>query len=277
MNSQLNDLHTFCLKIAKLDFKQKFLQLAEHFLGVKYGPWQNGSSIEALDDLKYDFSILDCVTYAEVVLALLKVNPEQNLPAFANDFEKYLRNIHYAKGIPSFLHSNHFFCIDWIQNNNFLVQDITKDLWPHTEVAQTEIDRPTWFARHAVNGGNALPEQIQQLLKPQTSIIPYIKTEDLLNNYAQFVDVFPEYCLITIVRPNWDIRERIGTHLNISHLGFAFKDQIQKQIKFYHATIIAHKVVQQTLQEYMQAHIDSPTIRGINVLAIKPEFYNARE
>ena len=98
----------------------------------------------------------------------------------------------------------------------------------------------------------------------------------MLNNYAHYVQIFPEYCIVNIVRPNWNLIEKIGTHLNISHLGFAIKDATAQQLKFFHATSEKQKVVQETLHVYMQRQQNSPTIRGINVLAISPGFDHAR-
>lgn len=279
MNEQLPILHELCLRIANLDSKERLQILAEFFLNNKYGPWANGSGLETLDDFNYNLSILDCVTYVEVVLALFKVEPTASYAAFVNAFENMLRHIHYVNGKPNFLSSNHFFCVDWIENNKYLVDDLTATLTKNFKVAETIIDKLTWFKRHDVNKDRPqnFTESIQQQLAPLVSRVPYIETQELLTEYPRFVSVFPEYSLVTLVRPNWDITERIGTHLNISHVGFAIKDQPNSQLKFFHSTIEKSKVVQETLESYMQRHQESATIRGVSVLAISPGFYHARQ
>lgn len=278
MNEQLPILHELCLRIAKRDFKERLQILAEFFLNCKYGAWANGTGLESLDDFNYDLATLDCVTYVEVVLALLKTAPQTSYSNFIADFENLLRHIHYVNGKPSFLASNHFFCIDWIANNKYLVEDITHSLSKDVKTAETMIDKLTWFKRHKVNQGKELEfsELIQKQLIAQQSIVPYITTEEILDTYPQMVQKFPEYCMVSLVRPNWDLTDKIGTHLNISHVAFVLKDLPAQELKFYHATIEQNKVVQETLQSYMQRHVASPTIRGINVCAISPGFHHAR-
>ncbi|HSX20910.1 MAG TPA: N-acetylmuramoyl-L-alanine amidase-like domain-containing protein, partial [Gammaproteobacteria bacterium] len=268
MNEQLPELHALCLKIANQDFKTRLQSLCEYFLGINYGAWRNGSSIEALDDFNYDLNTLDCVTYAEVVLALAKSDPHADYMTFVRRFENMLCHIHYNKGIPSFLASNHIFCIDWIENNKYMVEDMTQNLSATVKIAETQIDKLAYFMRHKINAANSaeLPESVQSQLAKRISTVPYIETEDLLNNFAQYMAKFPEYCIVNIVRPNWDLTERIGTHLNISHLGFCIKDNVADDLKFYHATSEKLKVVQETLDVYMLRQQSSPTIRGINVL-----------
>ncbi len=78
--------------------------------------------------------------------------------------------------------------------------------------------------------------------------------------------------MVVIVRPNWDIRDRIGTHLNISHLGFAIKDSQQNDLHFLHATSEKQLVVRETLGSYLQRQLSIPTIRGIEILAMNLDF-----
>lgn len=279
MNEQLPILHELCLRIANLDSKERLQILAEFFLNIQYGPWKNGSALETFDDFNYDLAVLDCVTYVEVVLALFKVQPPASYAAFVSSFEKMLSHIHYNNGKTNFISSNHFFCVDWIENNKYLVEDITTTLTKNAKIAETTIDKLTWFRRHNVNKdiSDDFPENIKQKLAPVISRVPYIETQELLTEYPRFVAAFPDYSLVTLVRPNWDITERIGSHLNISHVGFAIKDQANAQLKFFHSTVEKSKVVQETLDVYMQRHQDSPTIRGFSVLAISPGFYHARQ
>lgn len=272
MNELLKKLHNHAMQLADAKSASRLLGLCEFFLGTKYGAWQHGTTIESLDDFNYDLTALDCVTYVEVVLALLKTKPSSDFDLFTQAFLRHLRHIHYANGIPNFLNSNHFTCIDWIVNNKYILEDMTSLLPCQTQVASTQIDKLTWFKRHKINANNLqdFPEHVKERLAIQESQVPYIETAVLLQEYAKFMDLLPEYCVLNLVRPNWNLVEKIGTHLNISHMGFAIKDSMNAQIKFYHATIESMSVVVENLDQYMQRHVKSPTIGGVNILAISP-------
>lgn len=282
MKQQLPELHQLCLKLKNVEFKQRLETLVQYFLGVVYGPWQDGSCLDSLDDFNYDLARLDCVTYVEVVLALVKTEPDSDLSMFITQFENLLRMIHYANGKPTYLARNHIHCLDWIENNKFILDDITRTISNNYQLAITTIDKLSWLKRQKpAQNLIEFPAAVADLLPLKESQVPYITTEDLLENYQHYVNIFPEYSVVNIVRPNWDLTEKIGTHLNISHLGFAIKEYETgatkaKNIKFYHATSEKLKVVQETLDVYMQRQQASPTIRGINVLAISPGYFHAR-
>jgi hypothetical protein len=267
MNSQLKLLHELCLKLDPNEIKVRLIALCDAFLGCKYGPWQDGTSLESIDDFKYELDKLDCVTYPEVVLALAKVKPVVDIDAFISNFEAILAKLHYANGITNFKSRNHFVCLDWIPNNKYMVEDITCALSSDTKIATALIDKANWM-RHTKNF-------ILENTPIVQASVPYIETDYLLEKYNNFITQFPEYCIVNIVRPNWDLTAKIGTHLNISHLGLAFKNSQSNDIDFYHSTSERMQVVKETLQIYMQRFKDSPTIRGINVLAISPGYANA--
>lgn len=268
MNLQLQKLYDLCLKLDVNDLKSRLIALCDIFLGCKYGPWQDGASLESLDDFKYQLDQLDCITYPEVVLALAKTKPIRNSSDFVAVFENTLAQMHYANGIMNYKSRNHFMCLDWIPNNKHITNDITCGLAINTKQAVALIDKANWMRIKK-------DFTLENTPAVETSI-PYIETNFLLENYQDLIKKFPEYCIVNIVRPNWDLISTIGTHLNISHLGFAFKNSETNDIDFYHATSERMQVVKETLQVYMQRYQDSPTIRGINVLAINPGYSDAR-
>jgi hypothetical protein len=277
MNAVLLKVQNLCLQLKGQPLSLRLHTLAEFFLGTDYGPWSDGSSIESLDDFNYQLNLLDCVTFVEVALALAKTKPTDSFPEFSKSFEKLLALIHYANGVTNFASRNHFMCMDWIANNKFIVEDITLSLSANTKIASAEIDKAAWTKKHNLYKDiNAdLPPKIADKFKPYTSRLPYIETTEFLANTSKFKDNFPEYCIVNIVRPNWEMRDKIGTNLNISHLGFAFKDPKTKDLSFYHATSEKKRVVKESLEDYLVRYQDSPTIKGINVLVISPGFYNA--
>lgn len=272
MKEQLIELQQICLDLAEHPLLHRLQQLCKHFLGTAYGPWQDGTSLESLDDFNYDLKTLDCVTFVEVVLALAKTRPFTNFDQFKAEFESILRSIHYAGSTPNFLSRNHFMCCDWIPNNKFIVEDITTSICPNFKIADTNINKLAWVKRQPIMATNQISNQEAGLLAPTESRIPYIESLEFLDNVPNYTNVFPDYSIVNIVRPNWDLTERIGTHLNISHLGFAFKDHVQNELQFYHSTIDRQMVVQETLVGYIHRFLSTPTIRGFDVLAISPGY-----
>ncbi len=77
----------------------------------------------------------------------------------------------------------------------------------------------------------------------------------------------PNGAIIEIVRPNWDLTKQIGTHLNISHLGFAFWQQ--GNLIFRHASSEARQVTETPFIHYLKKAKKSPTIKGINIQVLK--------
>jgi len=76
----------------------------------------------------------------------------------------------------------------------------------------------------------------------------------------------PDGSIIEIVRPNWDLTKEIGTHLHISHLGFAFRTH--QGLVFRNASSTLHKVADVPLDQYLQEASKNPTIKGIMVLKV---------
>jgi len=92
-----------------------------------------------------------------------------------------------------------------------------------------------------------------------------------LNNFI--FNQLPELFILEIVRPNWDLTEKIGTHLNVSHLGFAFKKKSKPENKndqwiFRHASSEEKKVVDVSLENYLKRYLHHETVKGINVQEI---------
>jgi len=66
-----------------------------------------------------------------------------------------------------------------------------------------------------------------------------------------------------IVRPNWNLQDKIGTNLHISHLGFIIWQDNQPY--FRHASSESKKVVNVSLKSYLKDMLKSPTIKGVNI------------
>jgi hypothetical protein len=97
--------------------------------------------------------------------------------------------------------------------------------------------------------------------------VPYIPLTALFGpGGGQIFDRIPSGSVINVVRPNWDLVAQIGTHLNISHQGFAVRKN--GLLYFLEASEVLEKVAMVPMADYLREYLDSPTIKGIDVLVI---------
>ena len=113
-----------------------------------------------------------------------------------------------------------------------------------------------------------------RLIRTETEKVPYIPLNKLfIDGKKPDLKLFsqiPQGAIIEIVRPNWDLRAKIGTALNISHLGFAiWKGQV---LYFRQASSERGKTVDIPLVSYLQKALSSPTIKGINIQTVIPTY-----
>ena len=73
----------------------------------------------------------------------------------------------------------------------------------------------------------------------------------------------PDSTIVEIVRPNWNLEKLIGTNLHVSHLGFVV--HTEQGVMYREASSVKAKVVDIPLIDYLQAYINSSTIKGINL------------
>lgn len=242
--------------------KQKISSLCEYFLNADFGDLPNGSDLFSADDFSYQLDLFDCVTYVETILAFALCDASKSVSEFQKQFEENLKKIRYKDGYPSFINRNHFMSLDWLPNNSWMLQDITAKLIDNPEMATAQIDKSGWLKKH---------KNMSHFVAPDISIkeatVPYIKLTFVIDNYNQFCTMCPDFFIANIVRPNWDLVEQIGTHLNISHLGLAIK-QADSTLRFFHSSIIPKKAVSIDLKDYLIQYLDSPTIKGINLCQV---------
>ena len=233
----------------------------------------------------YRLDAFDCQTFVETVLAL---SAADSAPNFAN----CLRHIRYHSGNIAFTQRFHFLSPDWNQNNQQrqLIQDITPDILdqhqhPVYQYARAQINVPNWyrhFDKRKIRLCHASRQQAQQALKriqrlgqtlaTTTSTVAYIPFSVLFDKQGQannfIFEQIPNGAIIEIVRPNWDLTETIGTHLNISHLGFAIREH--GELYYYQALASAGQVVNPRLVDYLKGILKQPSIKGINIQRVSP-------
>lgn len=260
---------------------------SEQFLGHPYALGALGEGPRARFDQNplYRTDAFDCETYVDTVIALARAH---NIA----EFQHNIRHIRYRNGHVSFVDRNHFTCLDWNHNNQHqgIVTDITTSLRdandsPTANMAHAIIDKPNWYQHFSlaiIRLHHSTPtERAQRLaelkrkglhLKRETSTIPYIPLTALFDQSGhpntQLFNQIPNAAIIELVRPNWDMEQQIGTHLNVSHLGFAiWKNGV---LLFRHATSTENHVVEVPLIDYLRETQKSPTIKGINVQVVNP-------
>ncbi len=231
----------------------------------------------------YRMDAFDCETYVDTVLALAFSNKP-------NQFKYCMNQVRYQNGQISFINRNHFTCLDWNQNNQQkgFIKDITASIHNQknrsvAKYAHALINKPEWYAHMTtriirLNNNNSL-EQAKRLnalkrrgnkLKIDTSALPYIPLSVLFDkqgnpNYYLFNQI-PNAAIVEIVRPNWDLTKEIGTHLNVSHLGFViWKNNV---LLFRQASSTYNSVVDIPLIDYLAEAKKSPTIKGINIQVV---------
>ncbi len=228
----------------------------------------------------YRTDAFDCETYVDTVLALALAHD----PA---DFKQCIRRIRYQDGRVSFIHRNHFTCLDWNKNNQKqgFLKDITttfhdKNGHSVAKMANALVDKPSWyqhFSTTIIRIKNPSPTEHAKRLAslkekgshlPRTlSSIPYIPLTALFSKTGEantyLFNQIPNGAIIEIVRPNWDLEQQIGTRLNVSHLGFAIR--INDTLIFRAATSINQRIMDVPLIDYLQETRKNPTIKGINI------------
>ena len=270
-----------------LDMPTRIVTISTQFLGKPYLLGALGEGIQGDYDQMplYRADAFDCETYVDTVLALALAND-------LNQFQQCINQVRYHDGHVSFIERNHFTGLDWNKNNQYqgFGKDITttfldKHQKPVVQLAHALIDKPSWYHHmstaairlHTAESidkakrlaslkqeGNQLPRVI--------STVPYIPLTALFDNTGKanvyLFNQLPHAAIIEIIRPNWDLSHEIGTHLNVSHLGFVVWD---KHTLLYRSASSAHGgVVDVPLIAYLRETLKSPTIKGINVQIVVP-------
>jgi hypothetical protein len=261
----------------------RLARISAEFLGSPYLLGPIGEGLESPYDQfpRYRMDAFDCETFVTTVMALAF---SKNVVEFADN----LRRIRYSGDSTDYLQRNHFTDLDWNLNNakKGYVRDFTESIRDEkgqavTKIATAIIDKPTWYQFHSKSNirlNHAVSDdKLQTLLadlrgkgaslaKTQVSV-PYVPFTALFNernepNLYLFSQI-PDAAIVEIVRPNWDLQKKIGTNLNISHLGFVFWEH--GNLLFRQASSQYGWVVDVPLIRYLQEARKSPTIKGIHI------------
>ncbi|PHQ79500.1 MAG: hypothetical protein COB66_06710 [Coxiella sp. (in: Bacteria)] len=281
------ELYKEVAKIGQDDIKKRIIHFSERFLGRPYAIGALGEGERGLFDQNplLRFDRFDCLTYVNTVLAL-------SLSQNYCELMHYMKRINYYDGVARYSNRFHFTSYDWnLQNQaqgfltDYTANIVDAEGVPLMVTAKTLIDKPAWFqhrsladiklVRHVTDDEGqqllaSLQQQADNLSKSDVSI-NYVPTKSLFDKQGKVIaavlNQIPNASIIEIVRPNWDLRTKIGTHLHVSHIGFAI--HTDAGFIFRQASEIEGGVIDVLLADYLYQRIDSPTIRGINIQKIK--------
>lgn len=284
-DGRIKELYENFLPKHTLSFSERVVAVSKLFLGRPYVLSALGEGLEGLYDQRplYRLDVFDCVTFVNTVLSIVKAYDLQS-------FKKYLIKYAYMNGEVSYFTRNHFMSCDWNVNNaqQGLVRDITSEIAgeDNIKIAATTIDKPAWFEHHGlghIHLASSLDRYKQQTLlqdlkalatkarkrRIETSYLPIPAMFDAQKKPIKTIfERFPDVCLIEIVRPDWNVKSKIGTNMNVSHVGFAIRDYNTGRLILRHASQVQKCVVDVSLQEYLLERLPSPTIKGINIQAL---------
>lgn len=228
-------------------------------------------------DPLYRFDRFDCTTYVETVLALAKAQSFK-------EFEFLMDQIRYKDGVVTFVTRNHFPSLDWIPNNQWLLEDITMKVSADFQIANALIDKKNWFGKltiDAIQGINASEEEKLRLLKdlkqegvtilPEPANIAFVALENVFQDGKVNQDILeniPSGVVINIVRPNWNLQRIIGTNMNVSHQGILIR--LGNRLLFRHASGTNKEVVEVDFIDYLRPYLNSETVKGFNVQQVMP-------
>lgn len=238
------------------------------------GPLGEGEQGRFDQDPLYRFDAFDCTTYVETVISLA-------LSQEVNGFENKMEIIRYENGEVDYLKRNHFPSLQWVPNNikNGLFKEINHLILPASErkMAEAVINLPSWLNAikiEEIKAPLATLEERQNLLEelhghaadysPIIARIEYLPIAVLLTKPHVLKNI-PNGSVVNFVRPNWDLTDVIGTHMNVSHQGFIF--QVKSGPILRHASTTG-KVKEESLLEYLKKFENHATLKGIHLLQL---------
>jgi hypothetical protein len=250
--------------------------LTHYFLGKPYLSNPQGEGAESVFDQAPLFRLdgFDCVTFVNNVLALA-------LSHNASEFHHNIVRLNYYNSTPTFDNRFHFISSDWNPQNqkNNIIRDATHEILDENNqciavIAEGELDKPNWFLKKSCHETAARAEILKQCaakFQKEYVRVPYLPLSRLFDRTHQenlfLFDQIPSPSVIEIVRPNWNLYDKIGTNLQVSHMGFSIRTS-SGAIVLRHASSEQQCVVEVLLSEYLKHYLDSPTIKGINVQSI---------
>ncbi len=247
------------------------------FVGLPYGaggPLGEGETGRYDQDPLYRFDTFDCTTFVETIVSLA-------LTSNVDQFEDMMDKIRYENGEVDYLKRNHFPSLQWIPYNveNGLLEEINDQVLARSEqkLAEAVISLPGWLKKiklEEIKVPMASVEEKQFLLQelrslaanysPVTARLMYLPINTLVANPALLKRI-PHATIVNFVRPNWDLTDLIGTHMNVSHQGLIFR---KRDGLFLRHASTTGKVKDELLLDYLKKFENHPTLKGIHLMQV---------
>lgn len=204
------------------------------YLGARYVNDPLGEGVAPDTDPLIRTDAFDCTTFVETALADGDVNR--------------LTRIRYRDGTVGFENRNHFIETDWLTNNSDLERNVSGE-YGNTALRHVVIDKSAWFRR---------VHHMDITVAPVTTDLEYIPYAELgnINNTEPLVVLF--------VVDDADMRDKIGTDLAVTHMGFLMPGGTLR-----HASSVAGHVIDTDFYEYVSARRQNSNNLGITLLEIK--------
>jgi hypothetical protein len=252
---------------------------SQKFIGLPYGdggPLGEGENGRYDQDPLYRFDTFDCTTFVETTVSLA-------LSRDVDEFENKMDEIRYENSQVDYLTRNHFPSLQWIPNNikNGLLKEINHLILPssETKTAEAVIDLPGWLKKIKINEikvpaatqmeRESLLEELRSYASQYTPIVArlnYLPVATLVAK-PQVLKLIPNGAIVSFVRPNWDLTDAIGTHMNVSHQGIIFQKKNGTYLR--HASSSSEKrVMEVPLFDYLKKFENHPTLKGIHLMQV---------
>lgn len=208
--------------------------IGTEYVGAKYIMNPLGEEKSPDTDPVFRTDAFDCMTLIETALA--------------NGDKNKLTRIRYKDGNIDIINRNHFMETDWLKNNADIVENISKEFGT-TAIKTITIDKKSWFKKIY---------NINTDFKPETVHLEYLP----INNINKIQNSEP--LIVLFLKDNPNIRNKTGTDLTVTHIGFLLPNGILR-----HASRTQRQVVDTDFYEYIIKRKQNKNNIGIILLKIK--------
>jgi hypothetical protein len=148
-------------------------------------------------------------------------------------------------------------------------------------LARALIDKPRWYSMMK-ESNLQLKEDLSaaekaarvrawrregEAFRAQEATLDYIAFEEFFADGHPNVRLaagIPSGSIVNIVRPNWDLTDVIGTHMNVSHQMIFLRDTEGRPV-LRHASSVSKKIVEADFFSELQGYLGHKTAKGINI------------
>lgn len=272
------EAEAYLLSISEVSSTVKRMDLASaKFLGLPYGkggPLGEGPQAKFDQDPLYRFDTFDCTTFVETIVSLA-------LTHNVDDFESHMNKIRYENGEVGYLTRNHFPSLQWIPNNvsNGVLKEINDAIIPRRQqkLAQAWVNVGGWLSKHKIDQIVVPAARLEEkeillqelkdlapLYPPKLATLNYIEIQKLVSR-PSLLKRIPHGSIVNFVRPNWDLTEGGGTHMNVSHQGFLFR---KGNVLYLRHASTTGLVKEEVFLDYLKKFVNHATLKGIHLMKV---------